>query len=147
MYLHRFECKPSILFTDPQVQGDVVSCSTSGNTIRVSASHPSVTSAAASSVDSVDSAITLHMQSQAQRPPSPADRDLLSSNTASDFMSSQPQRNEASKNEQPDVSRDLQRLMNCSAVGLDVFNNPSFATSLRPTAMNEAVMCIMQLGH
>jgi len=41
----------------------------------------------------------------------------------------------APKNEQPDVSRDLQRLMNCSAVGLDVFNNPSFATSLRPIAM------------
>ena len=68
---------------------------------------------------------SLRTQSQAQRPPSPADRDLLSSNTASgwpiaaavpsnskklklfDFMSTQPQHTEAPKNEQVDVSRDL----------------------------------------
>jgi len=70
-------------------------------------------------------ATTVCTQSQAQRPPSPADHDLLSSNTASggptapavpsnskklklfDFMSTQPQRNEALKNEQPDFSRDF----------------------------------------
>ena len=63
-------------------------------------------------------ATTLHTKSQAQRPLSPAGHDLLSSNTASggptapvvpsnskklklfDFMSTQPQRNEALKNEQ-----------------------------------------------
>ena len=72
----------------------------------------------------------------AQRPPSPADRDLLSSNTANggptasaipsnskklklfDFMSTQPQRNKAPKKEQSVVSRDFQRLMSCSAVEL-----------------------------
>ena len=71
-----------------------------------------------------ESATTLHTQSQARRPPSPADHDQLSSNTASggliasavpsnskkiklfDFMSTQPQCNEALKNEQPGVSRD-----------------------------------------
>ena len=98
-------------------------------------------------------ATTLCTQSQAQRPPSPADHNLLSSNTTSgglidpvvpsnsnklklfDFMSTQPRRKEAPKNKQPDVSRDLQHLRNCSAVGLDAFNDPSFATSLRPIAM------------
>jgi len=132
------------------VPGDVISGSASGNTIAVSASHPSATLSAASSVES---ATTLRTQSQAQRPPSPADRDLLLSNTASggpiapavpskskklklfDFMSTQPQRHEAPTNEQPDVSRDFQRLMNSSAVDLDVFNDPLFAISLRPIAM------------
>jgi len=50
-------------------------------------------------------------------------------------MSTQPQRNAALKKEQPDVSTDFQCLMNCSAVGLDVFNDPSFAATLRLIVM------------
>ena len=64
--------------------------------------------------------------------------DRLPSNSTKLRLSTLLQRTEARKtnNKQPGVSRDFQRLMSCSAVGLDVFNDPSFASSLQsPIAM------------